>query len=29
MPKTYLDREAGYIGYFLDSEGNRIGVQNL
>ena len=29
MPKTYLGKEAGYIGFFFDTEGNKIGVQNL
>jgi len=28
MPKTYLGKEAGHIGLFLDSEGNRIGLQS-
>lgn len=29
MEKTYLGDHAGYIGMFLDSEGNRIGIQHL
>lgn len=29
MPKTYFGEEAGYVGLFLDSEGNKIGLQNL
>ncbi|TGL04068.1 VOC family protein [Leptospira bouyouniensis] len=29
MPKTYFGEEAGYTGLFLDSEGNRIGLQNF
>ena len=28
MPKTYFSPEAGYVGYFRDSEGNRIGLQH-
>ncbi len=28
VEKTYLSPEAGYIGLFLDTEGNRIGLQN-
>jgi hypothetical protein len=28
MPKTYLGKEAGHIGLFLDSEANRIGLQS-
>jgi predicted enzyme related to lactoylglutathione lyase len=28
MPKTYLGDQAGYAGMFLDSEGNRIALQN-
>lgn len=27
--KMYLSKEAGYIGIFTDSEGNKIGLQNL
>ncbi len=27
LPRTYLGKEAGHIGLFLDSEGNRIGLQ--
>jgi predicted enzyme related to lactoylglutathione lyase len=29
MEKTFLSAEAGYIGLFIDSEGNRIGLQNM
>lgn len=28
MEKTLLADEAGYIGMFLDTEGNRVGLQN-
>ena len=28
MEKTFLADEAGYIGMFLDPEGNKIGLQN-
>ncbi|EPG73313.1 glyoxalase-like domain protein [Leptospira fainei serovar Hurstbridge str. BUT 6] len=28
LKKTFLSPEAGYIGFFLDTEGNRIGLQN-
>lgn len=29
MPKTYTGKNAGYIGVFLDSEGNKIGLQHM
>ena len=29
MPKTYSGKEAGFVGMFLDTEGNRIGLQHL
>lgn len=29
LEKTFLAPEAGYIGLFIDSEGNRIGLQNI
>jgi len=29
LEKTFLGPEAGYIGLFIDSEGNRIGLQNM
>ncbi len=29
LPKTYLGPEAGYIVLFLDTEGNRIGLQTM
>jgi hypothetical protein len=28
MEKTFLADEAGYIGMFIDSEGNKIGLQH-
>ena len=28
LEKTYLSEEAGYIGMFVDSEGNKIGLQH-
>jgi predicted enzyme related to lactoylglutathione lyase len=28
LPKTFLSDQAGFIGIFTDSEGNRIGVHN-
>lgn len=28
MEKIFLSKEAGFIGMFLDSEGNKIGIQN-
>lgn len=28
VEKTFLTDEAGYIGMFLDTEGNKIGLQN-
>jgi predicted enzyme related to lactoylglutathione lyase len=28
MEKTFLAKEAGYIGMFIDSEGNRVALQN-
>jgi len=28
MPKTYTGKEAGFVGMFIDSEGNRIGLQH-
>jgi predicted enzyme related to lactoylglutathione lyase len=27
--KMFLSKEAGYIGMFIDTEGNKIGLQNL
>jgi hypothetical protein len=27
MPKTYLGKEAGHIAFFLETEGNRVGLQ--
>jgi uncharacterized protein len=29
MQKMFLAKEAGYIGMFIDSEGNKIGIQNM
>ena len=29
MPKTHTGMEAGYIGMFLDTEGNKIGLQHM
>lgn len=29
MEKKYLSDEAGYIGMFLDTEGNKIGLQHM
>lgn len=29
MPKTFTGKEAGYVGMFIDSEGNKIGLQHL
>jgi predicted enzyme related to lactoylglutathione lyase len=29
VEKMFLSKEAGYIGVFLDSEGNKIGLQHL
>jgi len=29
LPKTYLSPEAGFIGLFLDSEGNKLGLQSM
>lgn len=28
MPKTLIDAETGYMAFFLDSEGNRIGLHS-
>lgn len=28
MPKTYTGKDAGYVGMFIDTEGNRIGLQH-
>ncbi len=28
IPKTYLGEHAGYVGIFIDSEGNKIGLQH-
>ena len=29
MEKMFMSAEAGYIGMFIDTEGNKIGLQNL
>ena len=29
MPKTYTGKESGYVGMFIDSEGNKIGLQHM
>jgi predicted enzyme related to lactoylglutathione lyase len=29
MDKTHISTEAGFIGLFVDSEGNRIGLQHM
>jgi predicted enzyme related to lactoylglutathione lyase len=29
MEKMFLSNEAGYIGMFIDSEGNKIGLQHM
>jgi predicted enzyme related to lactoylglutathione lyase len=29
MPKTFFSDMAGYVGLFIDPEGNRIGVQSM
>ena len=29
MPKTYTGKEAAYVGMFLDTEGNKIGLQHM
>lgn len=29
IPKTHLGDEIGYIGHFIDSEGNRIGLHSI
>ena len=29
MAKTYIGEEAGYVGIFIDSEGNKIGLQHM
>lgn len=28
MPKTYIGSDAGHVGIFIDSEGNKIGLQH-
>lgn len=28
MPKTFTGKEAGFVGMFIDSEGNKIGLQH-
>ncbi|KIL40008.1 glyoxalase [Gordoniibacillus kamchatkensis] len=29
MPKTFLSDMAGYVALFIDTEGNRIGIQSM
>ena len=29
LEKTFLSKEAGYIGYFSDTEGNKIGLHSM
>ena len=29
LPKTFLSREAGHIAYFVDTEGNKIGLHSM
>lgn len=29
LSKTFLSPEAGFIGYFLDTDGNKIGLQSM
>jgi predicted enzyme related to lactoylglutathione lyase len=29
MPKTNTGMEAGFVGMFIDSEGNKIGLQHM
>jgi predicted enzyme related to lactoylglutathione lyase len=29
MTKTYISKEAGFVGMFLDTEGNKIGLQHM
>jgi predicted enzyme related to lactoylglutathione lyase len=29
LEKTFLSKEAGHIGYFSDTEGNRVGVHSM
>lgn len=29
LKKTFLAKEAGYIAYFQDTEGNRVGLQSM
>ncbi|RAV98039.1 VOC family protein [Pseudochryseolinea flava] len=29
MEKTFLSNDAGYIGLFVDSEGNKVGLQHM
>jgi predicted enzyme related to lactoylglutathione lyase len=29
LDKTFLSKEAGYVGYFTDTEGNKIGVHSM
>ena len=29
LPKTFLSMEAGHIAYFLDTEGNKVGLHSM
>jgi len=29
LEKTFLSKEAGYIGYFQDTEGNKVGLHSM
>ncbi len=29
LPKTFLSKEAGHIAYFVDTEGNKIGLHSM
>ena len=29
LEKTFLSKEAGYIGYFKDTEGNKVGLHSM
>jgi uncharacterized protein len=29
LEKTFLSKEAGYIGYFSDTEGNKVGLHSM
>lgn len=29
LPKTFLSKEAGHIAYFVDTEGNKVGLHSM